>query len=149
MGVAVADSPTGPFGSFGVSIGRNRYGDIDPTVFIDDDGQAYLYWGNPYLWYVKLNEDMISYDQEVGIVQVPLTPQGFGHRVSDDPKRPTLYEEGPGSINAASCITWSTPPAAFPRTSPTPPAIPLPGPGLTGDYYAYTRDQLYQPSRRV
>jgi beta-xylosidase len=34
---------------------------IDPTVLIDDDGQAYLYWGNPDLWYVKLNSDMISY----------------------------------------------------------------------------------------
>jgi hypothetical protein len=30
---------------------------IDPTVFIDDDGQAYLYSGNSNLWYVKLNED--------------------------------------------------------------------------------------------
>jgi hypothetical protein len=30
-------------------------------VLIDDDGQAYLYWGNPNLYYVKLNEDMISY----------------------------------------------------------------------------------------
>jgi len=30
-------------------------GYIDPTVFIDDDGQEYLYWGNPNLWHVKLN----------------------------------------------------------------------------------------------
>jgi hypothetical protein len=35
---------------------------IDPTVFIDDDGQAYLYWGNSKLFYVKLNKDMVSYD---------------------------------------------------------------------------------------
>ena len=38
---------------------------------------------------------MISYDQEVGIVQVELTPEGFGLREGGDPKRPTLYEEGP------------------------------------------------------
>jgi len=40
-------------------------GFIDPTVFIDEDGQAYLYWGNPQLWYVKLNEDMVSYSGEI------------------------------------------------------------------------------------
>ena len=51
--------------------------------------------GNPYLWYVKLNEDMISYDEEVGVVEVPLTEEGFGKREGDDPKRPTLYEEAP------------------------------------------------------
>ncbi len=39
--------------------------DIDPTVFIDDDGQAYMYWGNPDLYYIKLNEDMVSYSGEI------------------------------------------------------------------------------------
>jgi hypothetical protein len=36
-----------------------------PSPFIDDDGQAYLYWGQPLLYYVKLNEDMISTAGEV------------------------------------------------------------------------------------
>ena len=40
---------------------KEHWDDIDPTVFIDDDGQAYMYWGNPNVYYVKLNEDMISY----------------------------------------------------------------------------------------
>ncbi|MFW6287470.1 MAG: glycoside hydrolase family 43 protein [bacterium] len=95
VGVAVSDSPTGPFKDpLGHPLVETGTGDIDPTVFIDDDGQAYLYWGNPFLWYVKLNEDMISYDTETGIVKVPLTAEGFGKR-SGDPERPTLYEEGP------------------------------------------------------
>lgn len=94
IGVAVADKPTGPFKD---ALGHplvgndNSWGDIDPTVFIDEDGQAYLYWGNPYLWYVKLNEDMISVSGPV--VDVPLTVEGFGKRTKDD--RPTSYEEGP------------------------------------------------------
>ncbi|KAF2190295.1 carbohydrate-binding module family 6 protein [Zopfia rhizophila CBS 207.26] len=60
IGVGVSDSITGPFRD---AIGRPlvENGQIDPTVFIDDNGQAYLYWGNPDLWYVKLNQDMISY----------------------------------------------------------------------------------------
>lgn len=95
IGVAVSDSPTGPFKDAIGSPLLIGYGYIDPTVYIDDDGQAYLYWGNPNLWYVKLNNDMISYDKEVGIVQVPLTKAGFYIRTKDAEKRPSSYEEGP------------------------------------------------------
>lgn len=91
IGVGVADSPTGPFRD---ALGRPLVGngEIDPTVLIDDDGQAYLYWGNPRLWYVRLNADMISYAGSP--TQIPLTTAGFGTRTGD-PNRPTLYEEGP------------------------------------------------------
>jgi arabinoxylan arabinofuranohydrolase len=100
IGVAVGPKPTGPFvDALGHSLTPGDWGDIDPTVFIDDDarlpdgqGQAYLYWGNPALKYVKLNEDMISYSGE--IVTVPLTEKGFGIRTGD-PKRTSQYEEGP------------------------------------------------------
>ncbi|MEQ9825344.1 MAG: glycoside hydrolase family 43 protein [Puniceicoccaceae bacterium] len=96
IGVAVSDSPTGPFvPPFDEPLVAAHWGDIDPTVFIDDDGQAYLYWGNPHLWYVKLNEDMISYDRELGVVQVPLTQEGFHTREEVTEERPSAYEEGP------------------------------------------------------
>lgn len=74
VGVAVSDYPTGPFKD---AIGKpliinsqttyasHSWDDLDPTVFIDDDGQAYLYWGNNALYCVKLNEDMISYSGEI------------------------------------------------------------------------------------
>ena len=91
IGVAVSDSPTGPFrDALGHPLVENS--EIDPTVFIDDDGQAYLYWGNPNLWYVRLNADMISFSG--GVNQIPLTTAGFGTRTGN-PSRPTLYEEGP------------------------------------------------------
>jgi arabinoxylan arabinofuranohydrolase len=91
IGVGVSDSPTGPFRD---AIGRPLVGnnEIDPTVFIDDDGQAYLYWGNPNLSYVKLNADMISYSGSV--TRIPLTTAGFGTRTGNA-TRPTLFEEGP------------------------------------------------------
>lgn len=93
IGVAVSDSPTGPFkDALGHPLASTGTGDIDPTVFIDDNGQAYLYWGNPNLYYVKLNQDMISYSGS--IVKVPLTTEGFGVR-NGNAQRPTLYEEGP------------------------------------------------------
>jgi hypothetical protein len=94
IGVAVSKRPEGPFvDAIGKPLLHSGNGDIDPTVFIDDDGQAYLYWGNPYLKYVKLNEDMISYSGD--IVTVPLTKEGFNVRYKDADKRPSAYEEGP------------------------------------------------------
>ncbi len=93
IGVAVADSPYGPFRDpLGKPLVQSGHGDIDPSVFIDNDGKAYLYWGNPKLYYVELNEDMISYKGD--IVTIPNTIESFGKR-DGNPERPTTYEEGP------------------------------------------------------
>jgi arabinoxylan arabinofuranohydrolase len=102
IGVLVASSPTGPFteplGRRLITDSENIWNDIDPTVFIDDDGQAYLYWGNPVMFYVRLNEDMISYDRSIGkngVVAVDMTEDAFGKRVTENPRYPTNYEEAP------------------------------------------------------
>ena len=61
IGVAVSNSAAGPFmDPLGKALAANGSSNIDPTVFIDDDGQAYMYWGNGTLRYVKLNSDMVS-----------------------------------------------------------------------------------------
>lgn len=79
IGVAVADSPTGPFVDFGRPIVDSRPQgvrggqEIDVDVFTDDDGQSYLYWGNGYMAGAKLNPDMTSIDTATITV---LTPQG-------------------------------------------------------------------------
>lgn len=98
IGVGIANSPFGPFvDAIGEPLIAGTWdGDIDPTVFIDDDGQAYMYWGNPQLKYVKLKENMIELDGPV--VHVPMTEESFGKRVggpSEDGKYPSAYEEGP------------------------------------------------------
>lgn len=101
ISVLVSDSPTGPFSD---PIGKrlidsdHLWQDIDPTVAIDDNGQAYLYWGNPGLWYVKLNEDMVSYDRSIGqdgIVSIEMTDEAFGPKKGRDGKPGTTYTEGP------------------------------------------------------
>ncbi len=80
IGVLVSDSPYGPFKDpIGKPLVKNSNQDIDPTILIDDDGQAYMYWGNPSLFYVKLNEDMISYSGEI----------------VKEPTKPANYQEGP------------------------------------------------------
>lgn len=76
IAVAVADNPLGPFkDALGHALVGPTTGYIDPTVFVDDDGQAWLYFGNPNLWYVKLNDDMISTSGE--IVQEPTKPENY------------------------------------------------------------------------
>lgn len=74
VGVAVADSPYGPFkdalGKALITNDMTKYAahswdDLDPTVFIDDDGQAYLFWGNGACYWVKLKPDMITLDGDI------------------------------------------------------------------------------------
>jgi len=66
IGVAVADSPAGPFkdvlGQPLIRKGQFAGQMIDPAVFTDDDGQSYLYWGNGHAYVLPLNADMTSYD---------------------------------------------------------------------------------------
>ncbi|HYG34489.1 MAG TPA: family 43 glycosylhydrolase, partial [Clostridia bacterium] len=78
IGVAVSDNPTGPFKD---ALGgplvpfKDDLSSIDPMAFVDDDGQAYLYYGAVpgswlkgkvakiynHLFVRKLNRDMISF----------------------------------------------------------------------------------------
>lgn len=63
IGVAVADTPTGPFLPQTSPIKGVR--GIDPNVFIDKDGQAYLYWSQGNIFGAKLKENMLELDSEV------------------------------------------------------------------------------------
>ncbi len=58
-GVAVSNRPQGPF----ENPVQLPCGGIDPAVFLDEDGQAYLYWGQFYSHGVRLNSDMVSFDR--------------------------------------------------------------------------------------
>ncbi|WP_431243601.1 glycoside hydrolase family 43 protein [Flavobacterium sp. P21] len=80
IGVAVSDSPTGPFkDALGKALITNdmtkftdiSWDDIDPTVYIDNDGQAYLFWGNTACHYAKLKENMTEIDGEIHHIKLP------------------------------------------------------------------------------
>jgi arabinoxylan arabinofuranohydrolase len=76
IGVAVSDSPYGPFVDALEKplIYRSNPGDYDPTVFIDDDGQAYMYWGgNGPCYWVMVNEDMISTSGDIQVASIDFT----------------------------------------------------------------------------
>lgn len=98
IGVAVGDSPVGPFrDAIGKPLCDGSWDYIDPTVYIDDDGRAFLYWGNPNIYYAELNEDMISIKGEVK--KLEQTANSFGapnpeKRVKGE-KYKDIYTEGP------------------------------------------------------
>ncbi|KAB8195891.1 family 43 glycosylhydrolase [Nonomuraea phyllanthi] len=80
IGVAVGDSPLGPFHDarggplISDSTPNSSPLNIDPTVFTDDDGQVYMYWGSYYgLRAVRLNADMTSTQGSV------ITPSGVSN----------------------------------------------------------------------
>ena len=93
IGVAVADSPTGPFkDALGKPLFENGSWDhIDPTVMIDDDGQAWLMWGNPQVYYLKLNRNMISYEGELG--KLPMTEEAFGGPMMKEREKGKKYKD--------------------------------------------------------
>ncbi|MCF0191369.1 MAG: family 43 glycosylhydrolase [Marinilabiliaceae bacterium] len=93
IGVAVGDSPIGPFKD---ALGKPLFDDgswdnIDPTVMIDDDGQAYIAWGNPTIHIAKLNRDMISFASEPTLIKQ--TKEGFGAPSMRERDRGVKYED--------------------------------------------------------
>jgi beta-xylosidase len=85
IGVASSTAPAGPFhDAIGAALITNDMttatgidkDDIDPSVLIDDDGQAYLFWGNTVCYYAKLKENMIELDSEIRIVSLPGFSEG-------------------------------------------------------------------------
>ena len=101
IGVAVADHPDGPYTDpIGRPLVPGDWGFIDPCVFIDDDGEAYLFWGNNGLWYAQLGADMTSLASPIMRVETE-DSTAFGPLVMKHDYqlgRPTLktnFEEAP------------------------------------------------------
>lgn len=102
IAVGVSDKPYGPYkdalGKPLISNSQTTYSkhpweDIDPTILIDDDGQAYMYWGNNSLYCVKLNEDMVSYSGEIKAFEIK-DKSAFGPDYEEAPwifKRNDIY----------------------------------------------------------
>jgi len=101
IGVAVSDSPLGPFTDIGQPLVKGSFttdetstwNDIDPTVWVETDANGvehrYLAWGNGKLYMCELNEDMTSVkdiDSDGKII--------FGKDVISQ-KTPNSYTEAP------------------------------------------------------
>lgn len=67
IGVAIADKPEGPYAPEATPIKGVR--GIDPNVFIDKDGQAYLYWSAGNIYGARLKENMVELATEPVILK--------------------------------------------------------------------------------
>lgn len=56
--MATANSPTGPWSD---ALGSLLCDNIDAEAFLDDNGQAYLYWGNGVCKVAPLSPNMIMF----------------------------------------------------------------------------------------
>lgn len=93
VGVAVSDTPTGPFVD---AIGkplitddmtdngpRGWWNDFDPTIMIDDDGTPWLCWGNGTCFLAPLKHDLIELAGPIAILPMENYVEG-----------PWLYKRG-------------------------------------------------------
>ena len=86
IGVAVSDSPTGPFtDAIGKPLitdemtsngARGWWNDIDPTFIMDEEGQAWLSWGNGTCFLARLKPNLIELAGEIETVDLPLFVEG-------------------------------------------------------------------------
>ncbi len=99
IGVAVADRPEGPFvpvekplvtNDMTTKWTRISWDDIDPTAFVDEDGQAYLIWGNTQIYMAKLADNMTELASEV----MPISIEGI-HQPSLVAEGKDFYTEAP------------------------------------------------------
>ncbi|NVK54293.1 MAG: family 43 glycosylhydrolase [Alteromonadaceae bacterium] len=94
IGVATSDSPTGPFKD---AIGKalvtddmtkhtpNDWDDIDPAIFIEENGDTYMFFGNLMPKYVKLKDNMLALDGEIKTIDVPnFTEAAWVHKKGDN-----------------------------------------------------------------
>ena len=113
VNVAVSDKKEGPFKDAlnGKHLAGPNWDYIDPTVFVDDDGQAWLYWGNPKLYYCPLKENMIECASEIKVSDM----SGFNGKYTEGPwihKRGNKYYMiyAAGGIPESIDYSWSDSP---------------------------------------
>ncbi|MHA4739669.1 glycoside hydrolase family 43 protein [Dyadobacter sp. MSC1_007] len=85
IGVAVADNPAGPFtDAIGAPLvthamlpkTENEKANLDPTVLVDDDGRAYLIWGNGQCYFAELRSDLLQLNGPVSTIDLPHFAEG-------------------------------------------------------------------------
>ncbi len=105
IGVAVADSPSGPWkdplGKPLVPLGLTPTEQRDCDILMDDDGAAYMVYGTFNYFIVRLGDDMVSLAEKPRpvVIENPVGPYGKGK--TDD--KPSLHKR-----NGLYYLSWSS-----------------------------------------
>ena len=114
-GVAVSDTPVGPFNS-GIAIDLKGHNQIDPAVFIDDDGSTYYLWGQFNLKMAKLKDDMTTIEENTLHTNVISEKEHFFHEGAFLTKRNGIYYLVYADISRAgrpTCLGYATSTSPF------------------------------------
>jgi hypothetical protein len=109
-GVATSQSPLGPFMN-GKNIYLKGINEIDPCVFIDDDGQAYYIWGQFNAKIARMKPDMMEIDTTTIKNNVVTEKEHFFHEGGYMVKRNGIYYfvyAHMGRVGMPTCIGYST-----------------------------------------
>jgi hypothetical protein len=109
-GVATSHSPTGPFVN-GTNIDLHGINQIDPAVFVDDDGQAYYLWGQFTAKMAKLKPNMMEIDPASIKDSVLTEKEHYFHEGGYLVKRKGIYYfvyAHMGRANRPTCIGYAT-----------------------------------------
>ena len=105
IGVAIADKPQGPFVPQPAPI-KGVHG-IDPNVFIDKDGQAYLYWAQGNIYAAKLKGNMLELASDPVILQ-ELPTKGLKEGPFLFERNGIYYLTYPHVRNRTECLEYAT-----------------------------------------
>jgi len=109
-GVATSKYPNGPFVN-GKNIDLGGFNQIDPAVFIDDDGQGYYIWGQFTAKMAKLKLNMIEIDTTTIKDNIVTEKEHFFHEGGYLVKRNGIYYfiyAHMGRANRPTCIGYAT-----------------------------------------
>jgi len=110
QGVATSLSPIGPFTNAKEIYLKNK-NQIDPAVFVDDDGQAYYMWGQFQAKIAKLKPNMTEIDTTTIVDNLVTEKEHFFHEGGYMVKRNGIYYfvyAHVGRKNMPTCIGYST-----------------------------------------
>lgn len=109
-GIATSKSPAGPF-TGGQKINLAGMQEIDPAVFIDDDGQAYYIWGQFQAKIAKLKPNMKEIDTSTIVTDLVTEKEHYFHEGGYMVKRNEIYYFVYADIsrgNRPTCIGYAT-----------------------------------------
>lgn len=109
-GVATSKSPLGPFVN-GKRMDTKGFSEIDPCVFVDDDGQAYYIWGQFSAKMARLKPNMTELDLSTFKDSLITEKEHFFHEGGYMVKRKGIYYfiyAHMGRSNTPSCLGYAT-----------------------------------------
>ncbi|MEL7124172.1 MAG: family 43 glycosylhydrolase [Bacteroidota bacterium] len=111
LGTAISKNATGPFEGGQILNTGKKYSQIDPSVFIDDDGTAYIVWGQHNMKMAILEKDMRTIDTSTLKNQVLTVKEHYFHEGAYMTKRKGIYYlifADESRNKTPSCIGYAT-----------------------------------------